>query len=75
MKIDKFMKPCCKNCLYLNSISVIKKREKTDDGGVHYKYLYDWEIDCQKEGKFKTIIEGTKNMCEVPHCSLWRKKE
>ena len=48
--------------------------EKTDDGGVNWKYNYAWEVDCEREGTVREIIEGTANMCRVPTCSLWGNK-
>lgn len=49
-------------------------REKTDDGGIHFKYLYEWKVDCTKEGEMIDIIEGTRNRTPLPTCSLWRFK-
>lgn len=63
-------KPNCYNCIYLKAIWNKMRRER-DDGGVHWKYLYKWYINCKKEGVFNVELEGTANMCEVPHCSLW----
>ena len=65
----------CTNCGYLNKISVKSSREKTDDGNIHYRYFYEWKIDCKKEGKIKLKLEGTKYRTEIPSCSLWIPKE
>lgn len=61
----------CANCRFMNKIKVKSSREKTDDGDIHYKYLYEWTIDCEKEGEIKTRLEGTKHKATIPTCSLW----
>ena len=61
----------CTNCRFIDKIDVKSSREKTDDGGIHYKYYYDWTIVCEKEGETKTLLEGTKHKATIPTCSLW----
>ena len=65
----------CRNCVYLKKLKKEPQWKKTDDGGVNWKYNYKWTIECEKEGKFTEIIEGTARFCEVPKCSLWRQAE
>lgn len=53
------------------SMSVKTKWEKTNDGGIHWKYLYEWTVECKKEGKTVEMVEGTRHRTPLPKCSLW----
>ena len=54
------------------SMKVKSKKEKTDNGGIHFKYLYEWTVDCKLEGKMVDTIEGTANRTPLPKCSRWK---
>jgi len=71
-KTMEFIYPSCSTCKYMKSMSFKSIKEKTDNGGIHFKYLYEWTVECEKEGKMVEIIEGTKHRVPLPTCSLWR---
>ena len=68
----EFIYPSCSTCKYKKSMKYKLIKEKSDDGGIHFKYLYEWTVDCEKEGEMIDIIEGTRDQIPLPTCSLWR---
>lgn len=65
--------PSCSTCRYLRGILKYKlEKKRTDNGGINFKYIYVWKINCMREGRFEDRIEGTKGRAVLPTCSLWR---
>ena len=63
----------CTNCRFQKGrIKVDHKRERTDNGDIHFKYTYVWTIYCSRyDDKITTTLEGTKHKATIPTCSLW----
>jgi len=72
MRTGEIIYPSCSTCRYLIRIKVKKRKERTDNGGINFKYLYDWTVECKKEGTIKETIEGHAHRTPIPKCSLWR---
>lgn len=65
----------CYNCEFCNGVKFKgKKKVKDDDGGIHYRHMYKWEIECSKEeDKIVFDEEGTVKRATIPSCSLWKR--
>ena len=64
--------PSCSTCRYMKKMSVKLRKEKTDNGGIHFKYNYEWTVDCKLEGVMVDTIEGTAHRTPLPKCSRWK---
>jgi len=67
----EFIYPSCSTCRHKISMKYRLIKEKSDNGGIHYRYDYEWEVNCKKEGIVKEMKEGTKHRIPLPSCSLW----
>ena len=72
MKEKPIIYPSCSTCRYKINLSYKLEKKRTDDGGINFKYIYIWKINCKKEGKIVDRIEGTKHRAQIPKCSLWK---
>lgn len=71
---DSYKPMTCYNCIFKINISLKHSKLVGDDGcKTHYKVLYIWYLNCEKEGEIKDLsLQGGRNNVVVPSCSLWK---
>jgi len=72
MRVGEYVYPSCSTCRFKIKMKVKSRKERTDNGGINFKYLYEWTVECEKEGTLKETIEGTAHRTPIPKCSLWK---